>query len=422
MALPPFSTDLRASPTLAMNEKMNDLQQAGRDIFRFGFGQSPFPVPEVLVRSLQAFADKKEYLPVQGLLGLREAIAAFYSSRLDTRISPEQVVIGPGTKELIWSAILSFPGEILLPSPSWVSYAPQAFMAKKKVTWVHTHIDNNWIMNGADFETACQATGGPKLLILNYPNNPTGTIPSEQQMLEIVDVARRNDVVIIHDNIYGLLDHSGQDSAFSRVYPDSTILSDGLSKWCGAGGWRLGFHIYPEALRPLQSAVLNMASETYSCVAAPIQYAARAAFNWNQPLKDYVDNCRKILGALATYSYQNLSGSRLYVRPSTGGFYFFPIFNAYRAALKAREIHTSTTLCEHILEETGVALLPGSVFGRPEQELSARLAYVDFDGAKALHHVANDDTAISNTDAFVSEYCPRVPLGLSKLTTWLDKL
>ena len=405
-----------------MNETMNRLQHEGREIFRFGFGQSPFPVPDILVKALRQFADKKEYLPVQGLAALRQAIASFYSTRLNVPVESDQVVIGPGTKELIWSAILTFPGEILLPSPSWVSYAPQAYMAQKNITWIDSKPENNWIINAKEFEAACSSTDSSKLIILNYPNNPTGTIPTESQMHEIIDVARRYNVIIIHDNIYGMLDHSGSDRMVFPAYPDQTILSDGLSKWCGAGGWRLGFHIFPKSLRNFQAAVLSMASETFSCVAAPIQYAATSAFQGHAALDDYVRQCRKALALISEYTYRMLSNSRLYVCPSQGGFYFFPIFNEYRKALEARGIASNKTLCEYILAETGVALLPGLVFGRPNNELSARLAYVDFDGAKVLHRFTQDNTPISDTEEFVSEYCPRLKSGLIRLIDWLNQL
>ena len=121
---------LKPSATLAINEESNKLKKSGKKIYKFGFGQSPFPVPNSIVAALRNFADKREYLPMQGLSELRLAIANDLNKNKLNQFSSDDIIIGPGTKELMFLTQIAFKGEILLPAPSWVSYQPQAMIAK----------------------------------------------------------------------------------------------------------------------------------------------------------------------------------------------------------------------------------------------------------------------------------------------------
>ncbi len=137
---------LKPSATLAINEESSRLEKSGKKIYRFGFGQSPFPVPDSVISALKSNADKHKYLPMQGLEELRLAIAN-YLNKNNNNFSKEDIVIGPGTKELMFLTQIIFKGEVLLPAPSWVSYQPQAFIAKNKVHWIQTTSDSNWFPN-----------------------------------------------------------------------------------------------------------------------------------------------------------------------------------------------------------------------------------------------------------------------------------
>ena len=120
---------LKPSATLAINEESNRLKKSGKKIYKFGFGQSPFPVPESVILALKNNADKNNYLPMQGLEELRSAIAKYLNKNNNNSFNKEDIVIGPGTKELMLLTQIIFKGDILLPAPSWVSYQPQAFIA-----------------------------------------------------------------------------------------------------------------------------------------------------------------------------------------------------------------------------------------------------------------------------------------------------
>ena len=129
---------LKPSVTLAINEESNRLEKIGKKIYRFGFGQSPFPIPQSIVTELKKNAHKHVYLPMQGLEDLRLSVANYLNKNNKNNFKSEDIVIGPGTKELMFLTQIIFNGEVILPTPSWVSYQPQAFIAKNKVHWIQT--------------------------------------------------------------------------------------------------------------------------------------------------------------------------------------------------------------------------------------------------------------------------------------------
>ena len=301
--LSPAVRMLRPSATLAINELSAKLIAQGRDVFRMGFGQSPFPVPEEVVAALRSHAGEKAYLPVQGLPALREAVAGFYRRTEQLEISPDQVMIGPGSKELMFLLQMACEVEVLLPAPSWVSYAPQAGLFNRPVRWLETKMSDGWRLTPKVLTEACQARAGQvQLLILNYPSNPTGATYSSGQLRALADVARQFNLLILADEIYSGFDYAGSHTSIARHYPDGTIISNGLSKWCGAGGWRIGSFVIPESANWLRQAMASIASETFSAVAAPMQYAAITAFDGSAAIDRYLADGRRILSALTRLS------------------------------------------------------------------------------------------------------------------------
>ncbi len=375
------------SPTLAINERSRQLEAEGRAVYRLGLGQSPFPVPTPVVDQLKNHAHEKDYLPVKGLPALREAVAGFHRRYDGVDVRPENVLVGPGSKELLFLLQLSYYGELIVPSPCWVSYVPQASILGKKVRLVQTSYENGWRMTAEHFERICaeeQDQFRPRILILNYPGNPDGGTYGAAELEAIAAVARRYEVLLLSDEIYGLLHHKGEHVSVARYYPEGTIISSGLSKWCGAGGWRLGTFAFPDSLDWLLEATSAVASETYTSVCAPIQYAAVRAFTGGVEIERYLWHCRRILAAIGGEFAAILKGAGIRVHNPTGGFYLFPDFTPLAEKLARRGVDSGASLQRKLLEDTGVALLPGSAFGRPESELTARIAYVDFDGPCAL--------------------------------------
>lgn len=414
---------IQPSATLRINELSNQLRAEGRDIIKLGLGQSPFPVPRSVVEALQANAHEKDYLPVKGLKPLRQSIAGYIKRRQNIRCDWEDVLIGPGSKELLFILQMAFYGDLLIPRPSWVSYAPQARIIGRTVHWLPTHAENNWQLTAEELDIICRDDPGrPRILILNYPSNPTGCSYSEEQLLALATVARKYRLVLLADEIYGELRFDGVQKSIARYYPEGTIISTGLSKWCGAGGWRLGAFIFPPELRPLQDAMAIIASETYTATSAPIQYAGIRAFDGGPDIDAYLKHSRRILEALGLYCYERLNTFRVAVAQPEGAFYVFPDFTAYKEPFERHDIKTSAALCRTLLEETGVAILPASDFGFVPDFLGARLALVDFDGQGALDLAAGEFADQTLDHAFVHKAAPRLVEALDRIERWLNAL
>lgn len=399
---------LRPSATLAINELSNALIAGGSRVYKLGLGQSPFPVPPSVVAALRDHAQRKEYLPVRGLPPLREAIASYFRRRTGGGYpySGDDVLVGPGSKELMFLIQLVFYGDLLLPSPAWVSYSPQARIIGRQVCWIPTTRGAGWKLLPDGLDELCRRDPGrPRLLILNYPANPTGQTYTAGELAALGEVARRHGVLVLSDEIYGELHHEGAHASIASFYPEGTIIASGLSKWCGAGGWRLGAFLFPRELRWLADAMAVVASETYTSTSAPIQWAAITAFSGGPELDDYLVRQRTILRALGAWCHRRLVAGGLDDVPPQGAFYLFPGFAAVESVLRARGIDGGEALCEHLLRATGVALLPGSEFGRPHGDLTARLAYVDFDGEAAL---AACEPGVELDEAWLRRHAPQV--------------
>lgn len=404
------------SATLAINERSRQLQDEGKAVCRLGLGQSPFPVPEHVRESLARNAHQKDYLAVKGLPALRSAIVDWVRRTEGLDYAPANVLVGPGTKELMFLVQLVYYGDLVIPTPSWVSYAPQASIIGRPIKWLRTRPTTGLGVEPDALEELCaQDPDRPRLLILNSPSNPTGLAYTAEQLQGVAEVLRKYRVLALSDEIYSGTHFDDAHVSLARYYPEGTIISNGLSKWCGAGGWRLGFFVFPSTLAWLADAMAAVASETFTSTSAPLQHAAVSAFEDRPEMREYLDHSRRILAELAGHAYRTLSAAGAVLSPASGGFYLFPRFEAHRARLEARGIADGDTLCARMLDEIGVATLPGSSFGRPPSELSLRLAYVDFDGDTALEH-ARDEVI---DEAFVRRYCPRVTDGIERMAEWV---
>jgi aspartate aminotransferase len=410
------------SPTLSINERSKALKQSGKTVYRLGLGQSPFPVPVKVVEALRQNAHEKDYLPAEGLPALREAVAEFHRKKNDTEASAECVLIGPGSKELMFLLQLAYYGELIVPTPCWVSYIPQANIIGRKVSLIPTTFEDFWKISAEKLERHCAEEKDdfrPRILILNYPANPDGCTYSIDELKHLAEVARKYKVVLLSDEIYGEIHHQGRHVSVARFYPEGTIISSGLSKWCGAGGWRLGTFTFPRNMSWLMNAMASLASETFTSVSTPIQYAAIRAFRGGVTIERYLWHVRRILAHLGNRSASILSEAGARVHYPEGGFYLFPDFAPFADQLKVKGIHTGATLVEQLLLDTGVATLPGDAFGRPKEELGIRIAYVDFDGAKAL--TASETIPLDQPlpDDFGDIWCGNVLKAMNLLTQWL---
>ena len=401
--------NLEPSSTLKINEISNELQNKGQNIIRFGFGQSPFQVPKDIVNELKNNAHQNRYLPMQGLFELRDTVAKYTSTKKNYNYNSENVIIGPGSKELMFLLQVIFDGEIILPAPSWVSYAPQAILGRNKARILQTKRENNWFPTASQIEEIILKDKNKNyLLFLNSPNNPSGQIC--ENLNEIASIAKKYNLIILSDEIYSELSFKDNYQSISNFYPEKTIISTGLSKWCGAGGWRLGYFLIPDSLIEIKNMINVLASETFSAVSAPIQYAAIKAYE-NDHSK-YINKSRNILSAVGNYVYENLKSNKVLINKPQGGFYLMPEF-------LNKKFNSSSEMCNSILNETGVALLPGTDFGFDQTQMLARLSFTDFKGEEFMNKII-DNQKIDNDH--ITNFAPKIIEGIDKLKKWSDSI
>ena len=401
---------LKESSTLVINEKSKELISKGKKVFQFGFGQSPFPVPEKIVDTLKKNAYRKEYLPIQGLPELREKISKYLFKRTGNDYPKENILITPGSKEAMLLIHIAFNGEIIIPAPGWVSYEPQAEIGTNKVHWLETNRLNNWFPTGKALEKKIKSIGKNKniILILNSPNNPSGTVCNNLE--ELAKVAKKFKILVLSDEIYTDLTFSNEYESISKYYPELTFITGGLSKWCGAGGWRLGFLAVPKKLKEFLKSLKSLASESYSTVNTPTQFASVEAYANDH--EQYKFKVKAILKAVGNFVYNNLKSNKVLIAPPQGAFYLMPEF-------KNRKYNSSSKLCEAILNETGVALLPGSDFGFKPKKMITRLSYTDFDGNAFYKNITNCGLI---DDDMIKKFAPNVVEGVFRLSNWAKNL
>ena len=400
---------LKPSSTLKINEISRKLEDKGEKIFKFGFGQSPFQVPNDIVNALKDNAHQNKYLPMQGLNELRDAVAKYTSVKKDYNYKPENIIIGPGSKELMFLLHIIFDGEIILPAPSWVSYAPQAILGRNKIQSIQTKRENNWFPTGSEIEEVILKDKNKNyLLFLNSPNNPSGQICKNLE--EISEIAKKYNLIILSDEIYSELSFDEEFKSISSYCPEKTIISTGLSKWCGAGGWRLGYFLVPDSLIEIKDMINVLASETFSAVSAPIQYAAIKAYENDH--SNYINKSRNILCAVGNYVYENLKSNKILINKPQGGFYLMPEF-------LNKKFNSSSEMCDSILNDTGVALLPGTDFGFNPSQMLARLSFTDFDGQEFMSKI-EDNQKIDND--LIANFAPKIIEGVDKLKKWSESI
>ena len=401
--------NLKPSSTLLINEVSNKMEKEGKKVFKFGFGQSPFKVPEDVVAELKKHAHQNSYLPMQGLKELRDSIAKYISAKKKIEYKSENIIVGPGSKELMFLLHVLFDGEIILPAPSWVSYGPQAIIGRNKVKWLECSRENNWFPTATELEKLLKENKDQKyLLILNSPNNPSGQIC--KNLDELAALSKKYNLYFLSDEIYSELSFEDNYQSISNYAPDKTIISTGLSKWCGAGGWRLGYFIIPDSLSNITNQLKVLASETFSSVSAPIQYAAIAAHENNHD--EYINKSKNILKAVGNYVYENLKTNEVLINKPQGGFYLMPEFIG-------KKFSSSKEMCKDLLEKTGVALLPGSDFGFNKRKMLARLSFTDFNGQNFMNETQNGKIIDKK---LISKLAPNIVEGVNRLKKWSESI
>lgn len=412
--------NLEESATLVINQKVKDLRSQGESVVHFGFGQSPFPVHESVQQALCRNADKKAYLPTKGLPELREALAVFIKKHFGYEYSADNIIIGPGSKQLLYQATAVIEGPFLLPAPSWVSYGPQAEILGKHIVIIRTKKEDGYKITAEHLDNVCSVLDHrQKILIINNPNNPTGVVYQKSELQELAKVCRDNHVIVLSDEIYA---HVSFDQAaphgLAEYYPEGTLVSGGLSKAFHAGGYRLGFIAAPKGMEDVIKCLAVMSSETYTSVSAPIQYAALEAFT-NPDVVEYAKACSRIHKATGTYLYERFTAMQLGCVEPRGAFYLFPDFETFRAELARQGIRNSRKLCLELLEKKRVATLPAGAFYCEGEMLAARIATVDYEGADVFRAAESQEHL---NHQFVETHCPNLKQGADRIEEFLSDI
>ncbi len=360
------AAQLTPSLTLSIDSKAKAMKAEGLDVCGFGAGEPDFDTPEHIktaaIEAIQAGFTK--YTPSSGIPELRQAIAEKLAADNGLSYRAGQIIVSNGAKHSCYNAILATcqPGdEVVIPSPYWVSYPDMVRLAGAEPVIVPTMERNSWKMSAADFENAM--TPRTKMLILNSPCNPTGSVYTREEMEKIVEVAAEEDIYILSDEIYEKLTYDDVKhvsiASISKEAYDLTITVNGFSKSYAMTGWRLGYMAAPEAVA---KAVDSIQSHSTSHPASFVQRAGLAALKGDQqPLADM----REEFDMRRNYMFDRITKipNITAVKPQ-GAFYV--LVNISQLGL------TSQNFADRLLSKANVAVIPGAAFG---DDRTVRLSY-----------------------------------------------
>ena len=354
---------IKPSPTLAVDARAKELKAQGKDIINLGAGEPDFDTPEHIkeaaIRAIRAGFTK--YTAVDGTPSLKQAIVAKFERENGLRFTPDQVLVSVGGKHSFFNlaqALLDAGDEVVIPAPYWVSYPDMVLLADGTPVIVTAGIDRAFKI--APDQLARALTPKTRLVVINSPSNPTGSVYSRGELAALGEVLRRHpQVLIATDDMYEHILWSGDPFAnIVNVCPDlkeRAIVLNGVSKAYAMTGWRIGYCAGP---RPLIAAMKNIQSQSTSNPTSIAQVAAEAALTGDQgciaPMVEaFRERHDRVVARL-----NKIRGVRCL--PSQGTFYAFPDFSA---ALRAAGLRSDVEMAERILNEAGVALVPGSAFG-----------------------------------------------------------
>lgn len=377
---PISETDL--SPTLAINEEIDRRRRLGLPVVPLGFGEANVPVLPGLQQRLAEAAHEGGYGPVAGLAELREA-ASGYLLRRGTPAAAERVVAGPGSKPLLFAVLRALELPVLLPRPSWVSYAAQARIAGIRTLWVEPRPGQGGVPDPdrvAELAEQEQRSDGrpPFVVLLTLVDNPTGAVADPDTLARLVEVARVHRLPLISDEIYrDLLHDPGRRLVGpAELAPELTFTTTGLSKNLAVGGWRIGVLAVPDGPlgNQVRTRVLGLASELWSVPPMPVQRAATWAFGEPPEVTRRFADSARLHGAIVAAVTERMTALGIEFVAPGGGFYVYPDLAAYRELLHAKGIGDSPGLAAALLEQHGVATLPGVAFGDRPERLALRMA------------------------------------------------
>ncbi|MGW4809598.1 pyridoxal phosphate-dependent aminotransferase [Kitasatospora sp. NPDC004272] len=398
----PQPVPVTVSATLAADEALARRRSAGEAVVPLASGEIGLPVLPELRERLAGAAGLNAYGPVAGSPELRAAAAGYWRRRgLDA--DPDLVVSGPGSKPLLFALMLAVGGDVVIPVPSWVSYAAQAALAGGRAIPVATRPGEGGVPDPEALRAAVRSARArgrdPRSVVVTLPDNPTGTVASPGTVRELARAARELDLVVISDEIYCDLVFDPADRAVSpAVYaPERTVVTTGLTKNLGVGGWRTGVARLPDGPlgRDLHQRLVGVASQVWSSTAAPVQAAAAYAFAEPPEVLAHVAASRRLHATTTRAVAALFAAAGAELTPVRATCYLYPDFEPLRARLAdTHGVRDGAGIAALLAERHGVVLLPGSAFGEPDASLRVRAAtsrlYGESDAERAAALTAPD--------------------------------
>jgi aspartate aminotransferase len=356
---------IRPSATVSITARAQHMREQGRDVIVLSVGEPDFPTPEhIKAAASQALVrNDTKYTPVDGARALKDAIVAKLKRDNGLAYSPEQVLVSTGAKQSCYNACLALlnPGdEAIVVAPYWVSYPDMVRLADAEPVVVATTAEHDFKIRAEELARAL--TPRTRLLILNSPCNPTGAVYSAAEWRALGEVLRTHPrVVVLSDEIYEHIQWAGAPFAsFASECPDlydRTLTVNGMSKGYAMSGWRIGYAAGP---LPLIQAMTSLQGQSTTNACTISQAAAREALAGDQSCVRTMCTEFKRRHDAFFAGVRNLPGVRCL--PAAGTFYLFP---NVEAAMRTKRAATDVALCERLIDDAGIALVPGSAFGAP---------------------------------------------------------
>ena len=371
--------NLAASATLAMSQKSAELKAQGVDVINMSVGEPDFDTPKHIKEAAKRAIDENysRYTPVPGYMSLREAVCRKLSRENGIEFTPAQIVVGNGAKQELCNAILATvnPGdEVIIPTPAWVSYVEMVTLAEGVAVEVPAGIDSNFKITAAQLEAAI--TPRTRMIMLNSPSNPTGSIYSYDELKALAEVLGRHpEVIILADEIYehiNFVDKVHSISEFPEVR-DRVIIVNGVSKAYAMTGWRIGYLAAP---LPIAKAVGKLQGQYTSGASSIAQKAAEAAYDGPQECIEVMRRAFERRRDLIVDLAREIPGWE--VNRPDGAFYLFPKVDSYvgKTTPAGKKLGQVADYVMYLLEEAHVACVDGAAFCAPGY---MRLSYATSD-------------------------------------------
>lgn len=393
--------------------------------YGFAFGQSPFHIPPIMQNALAKNSHQGKYSAVSGIRELRESISEYNKHYFGMDIDPRRIYVGPGTKEILYNLLEILHGTVILPTPAWLGYLPQIRLLKKNYHMLPTGINKK--INPHDLKKlALRLQDRQKILILNNPNNPTGLLYDRLELEEIAGVCREQNIVVISDEIYAQTTYKFKNFvSMGKIYPEGTFVTNGLSKSHAAGGYRLGYVVFPQHAVDVGNQLKKIMATEYTSVSTPIQHAAVAGFQVSKEMEQYFEVTRKIheiVGEFTHHTLQQIPGIESTKPQAT--FYLLADFNRLVTQFEGSKIPTSQKFSESLIQHPyHTAIVGGDSLVLERTDFSARMAFIDYDGKKAFENFLNSPPKNhSDRIEFVKTNAPRVVSGIEMIKLYLEHL